>query len=51
MGLDRLEDSILSEAYEVFDEACCDLRVGSNLETLRARIARLKQLTDQLAAK
>jgi hypothetical protein len=51
MSIDKLEDQILSEAYELFDEACCDLRDGRNLATVRARIARLRQLTDQLATK
>ena len=51
MSIEQLEDHILNEAYELFDEACYDLRVGKNLNTVRARIARLKQLTDQLAAK
>jgi len=48
MSVDQLEDHILKEAYELFDEACRDLRVGKNLKTVRARIARLTQLTDQL---
>ena len=51
MSVDQLEDDILNEAFELFDEACRDLRVGKNLKTLRARIARLKHLTDQLAEK
>jgi hypothetical protein len=51
MSIDQLEDHILSEAYELFDEACCDLRVTKNLESVRARIARLRELTDQLARK
>lgn len=51
MTADQLEDYILSEAYDLFDEACRDLRVGKNLKTVRMRVARLKQLTDQLAEK
>jgi hypothetical protein len=51
MRIDQLEDRILKDAYELYDEACLDLRVGKNLKTMRARLARLKQLTDQLAAK
>lgn len=46
-----LEGRILSEAYELYDEACRDLSIGKNLETLRSRIARLKDLTDRLAVK
>lgn len=51
MRIDQLEDRILTDAYELFDEACLDLRVGKNLQTVRTRLARLKNLTDQLAAK
>jgi hypothetical protein len=51
MSIDQLEDHILKEAYELFDEACLDLRIGKNLETVRTRVARIKQLTDQLASK
>ena len=51
MSINQLEDLILAEAYELFDDACCDLRVGKNLETVRARLARLRELTDQLAGK
>jgi hypothetical protein len=48
---DRLEDRILNHAYELYDKACRDLRVGKNLKTLRTRVAQLKLLTDQPAAK
>ena len=51
MRIDQLEDRILSHAYELYDEACRDLRIGKNLKTVRTRVARLKLLTDQLAAK
>jgi hypothetical protein len=51
MRIDQLEDRILNHAYELYDEACRDLRVGKNLKTLRTRVDRLKLLTDQLAAK
>lgn len=46
-----IEDRILSEAHELYDEACLDLRISKNLETLRSRIARLKDRTDRLAVK
>ena len=51
MSIDQLEDHIIKEAYELFDEASLDLRVGKNLKLVRTRVARLKQLTDQLALK
>jgi hypothetical protein len=51
MSVDQLEDDILNEAFELFEEACRDLRVRKNLNMVRARIARLKHLTDQLAVK
>jgi hypothetical protein len=51
MRIGRLEDRILREACELYDEACVDLRIGKNLKTLRMRVARLKDLTDRLAAK
>lgn len=51
MRIDQLDDHILKAAYELFDEACLDLRVGRNLTKLRRRLARLTQLTDQLASK
>ena len=51
MRIDQLEDQILAHAYELYDEACRDLRVAKNLTTIRTRIARLKLLTDQLAGK
>jgi hypothetical protein len=33
MRIDQLEGRILSHAYELYDEACRDLRVGKNLKT------------------
>lgn len=51
MRIGKLEDRILREACELYDEACLDLRIGRNLKTLRMRVARLKDLTDRLAAK
>ena len=51
MRIDQLEDRILTDVYELYDEACLDLRVAQNLQTVRTRLARLKDLTDQLAAK
>ena len=51
MRIDQLEDGILKDAYELYDDACLDLRISKNLQTVRARVARLKDLTDQLAAK
>ena len=30
MLIDQLEDRILNDAYELYDEACRDLRVGKN---------------------
>jgi hypothetical protein len=51
MSIDQLEDHILKEAYELFDETCLDLRIGKNLKAVRTRVARIKQLTDQLASK
>ena len=36
MRIDQLEDRILSHAYELFDEACRDLRVSKNLKPARA---------------
>jgi hypothetical protein len=35
MRIAQLEDRILNHAYELYDEACRDLRVGRNLKTLR----------------
>lgn len=51
MRSEKLEDRILREACELYDEACLDLRIGRNLQTLRMRLARLKDLTDRLAEK
>ena len=34
MRIDQLEDRILNHAYELYDEACRDLRVGKNLKAL-----------------
>jgi len=51
MRIDQLEDRILIDAYELYDEACLALRVSKNLQTVRTRLARLKDLTDLLAAK
>jgi len=51
MQIDQLEDRILNHAYGLFNEACRDLRVSKDLTTLRARVAGLKLLTGQLAAK
>jgi hypothetical protein len=51
MRIGRLEDRILKEACELYDETCLDLRIGRNLQTVRTRLRRLKKLTDQLAAK
>ena len=51
MRIDQLEDRILIDAYELYDEACLDLCVDKNLQTVRRRVARLKELTDQLAFK
>ena len=48
MRIGKLEDRILKEAYELYDETCLDLRIGKNLQTVRTR---LRKLTDQLAAK
>jgi hypothetical protein len=48
--IDQLEDRILKHAYELYGEACRDLRVRRNLKTIRTRVARLKLLTDRLAA-
>lgn len=51
MRIDQLEDHILKQAYELYDETCRDLCVGRNLKMVRTRIARLKELTDQLATR
>jgi hypothetical protein len=51
MRIDQLEDRILIDAYELYDEACLDLCVDKNLRTVRRRVARLKELTDQLEFK
>ena len=51
MRIDQLEDRILIDAYELYDETCLDLCVDKNLQTVRRRVARLKELTDQLAFK
>ena len=51
MSIDQLEDRILKDAYELYDDACLDLRVDKNLQTVRRRVARLVALTDKLASK
>jgi hypothetical protein len=51
MRIGKLEDRILKEACELYDETCLDLRIGKNLQTVRMRLSRLRKLTDQLAAK
>ena len=49
MRVGKLEDRILKEACELYDETCLDLRIGKNLQTVRMRLTRLRKLTDQLA--
>lgn len=51
MRIDQLEDRILKDAYELYDDACLDLRVDKNLQTVRRGVTRLKELTDKLASK
>ena len=51
MRIGKLEDRILEHACALYDDACLDLRIRKNLQTVRTRVARLKELTDRLAAK